>query len=450
MIVLLLFASLIIGSSGCKKSAEVRFVTLDPGHFHAALVQKSMYDMVDPVAYVYAPEGQDVESHLDRIHGYNTREENPTSWIENVYTGPDYLENMITDRKGNVMIVSGNNSRKMEYIKKAVEAGFHVLSDKPMVIDSTDYVMLEEAFIIAKEKGVLLYDIMPERFEITTILQRELSGIPEVFGTLKSGSPEEPAITKESVHHFFKYVSGNPLIRPAWFFDTRQQGEGIVDVAIHLVDLIQWELFPEEIINREDVELTQARHWTTALSPEMFSRVTGMDTFPAYLEKDVKNDTLKVYSNGEIVFKMKGVFAKVSVQWNYEAPDGGGDMHYSIMRGTLCDLVIRSDKEKGFSQGLYIESKKGEVAGSFEKNLTYAFENSIASRYPGVKLIKLNESLWRVDIPDKYRIGHEAHFQQVTENYLQYLKVGQLPEWEVPNMITRYYITTEALKLTKK
>ena len=52
-------------------------------------------------------------------------------------------------------------------------------------------------------------------------------------------------MVKESVHHFYKIVSGSPVIRPAWFFDTSQQGEGIVDVTTHLVDLIQWGCFPD-------------------------------------------------------------------------------------------------------------------------------------------------------------------------------------------------------------
>jgi hypothetical protein len=39
------------------KSKPVQLVTVDPGHFHAALVQKTMYDDVDSVVYVYAPEG---------------------------------------------------------------------------------------------------------------------------------------------------------------------------------------------------------------------------------------------------------------------------------------------------------------------------------------------------------------------------------------------------------
>ena len=63
-----------------------------------------------------------------------------------------------------------------------------------------------------------------------------------------------PSIVKESVHHFFKYVSGNPLKRPGWFFDTTQQGEGIVDVMTHLVDLTLWEAFPEQPIKTEDIK----------------------------------------------------------------------------------------------------------------------------------------------------------------------------------------------------
>jgi len=73
----------------------------------------------------------------------------------------------------------------------------------------------------------------------------------------------------------------------------------------------------------------------------------------------------------------------------------------------------------------------------------------MAAEYEGLKLNKLSDKLWTVEIPSQYRVGHEAHFGQVTEFYLQYLKDGKLPEWEVPNMITKYYTTTEGLKLAK-
>ena len=85
---------------------EVKLMTLDPGHFHAALVQKTMYEQVDPVVYVFAPDGEDVVDHLKKIEGYNTRAEDPTSWVEKVYKGPDFFEKMIAEKPGNVMMTA--------------------------------------------------------------------------------------------------------------------------------------------------------------------------------------------------------------------------------------------------------------------------------------------------------------------------------------------------------
>ena len=74
---------------------SIKFITLDPGHFHAALVQKSMYDTVDSVVNIYAPAGPDLTFHLNRINGFNTRSENPTNWQTFVYSGSDFFEKLI-------------------------------------------------------------------------------------------------------------------------------------------------------------------------------------------------------------------------------------------------------------------------------------------------------------------------------------------------------------------
>ena len=424
---------------------KVKLINLDPGHFHASLVQKSMYETVDPLVYVYAPDGPEVKSYLKRINDYNDREADPTAWEEQVYTGADFLEKMLSERRGNVMVVSGNNSKKTEYILRSIQAGIHVLADKPMVISPEKFPMLEEAFATARKKGVLLYDIMTERHEITTLLQKELSQLPDVFGELQKGSLDDPAITKESVHHFSKIVSGKPLIRPPWFFDVRQQGEGIVDVTTHLVDLIQWEAFPEVVLKKEDVEIVSARRWTTDLSPDMFKEVTGLGTYPDYLGKDVQNDTLRVYSNGEINYVLKGVHARVSVTWHYQAPAGTSDTHFSVMRGTRCQLVIRQGEAEGYKPRLYIEANDGVSMEEFSLSLESGIEN-IASRYPGIALKEMDKHTWLLEIPEQYKVGHEAHFGQVTEKYLDYLSSGTLPPWEIPNMIVKYYTTTEGMK----
>ncbi len=431
-------------------TGEVKIITLDPGHFHAALVQKFPLDQVDPTVKVYAPEGPDLDGHIARIEGFNNRAEDPTTWKLDVYRGADFFEKMLADKQGNVVVTSGNNAKKAEYILKSVEAGLNVLADKPMVITPEQFPMLEQAFTKAEEKGVLLYDIMTERYEITTILQRELSQIPEVFGQLQTGSLGEPAITKESIHHFSKVVSGNPLVRPAWFFDVNQQGEGIVDVTTHLVDLIQWEAFPEVILNKGDVEILKATRWTTDLTPEMFKKVTQLDNYPGYLQNDVEGNVLKVYSNGEINYKLKGIHAKALVIWNFEAPPGTGDTHYSIMRGTKCNVEIRQGAAENFQTTLYIEPLEGQDISAFGGALDKAFNEILTVKYPGIKLVKINDKLWTVDVPSEYKVGHEAHFTQVAQKYLGFLVDGKMPEWEIPNMIVKYYTTTEALKRAKQ
>ena len=455
------FIALLLVSISCSTSkkdtmeessskATFQLMTLDPGHFHAALVQKMQLDDVDPTVFVYAPDGSDVQDHLNRIKGFNTRAENPTHWLEEVYTGPDFFDKMINDKPGNIMVVSGNNAKKTEYIKKTVEAGINVLADKPMVISSDDFQMLIEAFELAEKNNVLLYDIMTERYEITTMIQKELSEIPEVFGELEKGTLENPAVTKESIHHFFKYVSGNPIKRPAWFFDVSQQGEGIVDVNTHLVDLIQWECFPEQIIDYEtDIEVVSAKRWATELTPSMFNRVTHLDGYPDYLKKDlIKDSVLSVYSNGEINYTLKGIHAKASVIWNYEAPEGAKDTHYSIMRGTNANLIINQGAKENYKATLYVQNVGTGSHDEFVLKLKAAV-TSLQSKYPGLEVIQSGSDI-TISIPDKYKVGHEAHFTQVTEKYLQYLKAGKLPDWEVPNMIAKYYTTTAALKLAQK
>ncbi len=424
----------------------VKLMTLDPGHFHAALVHKRMYGHVDPSIYVFAPDGPEVQDFLNKIKSYNTREELPTSWKVNTYLGEDYLERMIAEKPGNVMVVAGKNSKKIDYILTAVQAGLNVYADKPLVINPEGFEKLKKAFQIAEINNVLIYDIMTERFESTTALQKLFSTLPDVFGTLIEGSPEDPAISKESVHHFFKYVSGQPLVRPPWFFDVQEEGEGIVDVTTHLVDLVQWEAFPEQLIDTMDIEMLTAKRWPTILTKEEFQKVTGLDEFPGYLQKDVRDGKLHVHCNGEMIYIVKDKHAKVSVIWNYQAPEGTGDTHYSIMKGTKSNLIIKQGSEENYNPTLYIEAVG---SNGIEAALTNALETNINQQFPGTMAEKLSDVLWKINLPEEFKIGHEAHFAQVTENYLNYLNAGALPDWEVPNMIAKYYTTMAALQRSK-
>jgi predicted dehydrogenase len=432
-----------------ERPASIRLITLDPGHFHAALVQKSMYPDVDSNVYVYAPKGPDVQLHLDKINAYNTNKDKPTHWHEVVYLGEDFLNKMIEEKKGNVVVIAGNNRDKTEYIKRSIDAGLNVLADKPMAISTAGFDELKHVFANANDRKVFLYDIMTERYEITNTLQRELAMLPEIFGTLQKGTAAEPAVEMESVHYFYKYVSGNILTRPDWFMDVTQQGEGIVDVATHLVDLVQWECFPDKLIEySKDIQIDHARRWSTELTRSQFASITKQNDFPAYLKKDVIYDSvLPVFANGEINYRLNGTYVKVTAIWDFKAPEGSGDTHYSVLRGTKARLVIRQGVEQNYKPTLYIEPVADNDA-SYERQVNEAFKK-IQEKHAGVELKKTGNG-WEVVIPEKYKEGHEAHFARVTEKFLEYLKNKNMPAWEVPNMLAKYYTTTRALDMAKQ
>jgi predicted dehydrogenase len=431
------------------KDGSVRLITLAPGHFHASLVQKVMYPQVSPVVWVYAPAGPDLDEHLKRIEGYNNRLGDPTSWQQKLYTGSDFFARMLSEKPGNVVVIAGNNREKIDYIGGSLNAGLNVLADKPMCIDAAGFEKLQESFKAAEQKHLLLYDVMTERYEITTILQKALVNDPAVFGQLVKGTLDEPAVTKESVHDLFKYVSGKPLRRPAWFFDTAQQGEGIVDITTHLVDLIQWESFPEQRIALSDIQMLRARRWPTVVTRAQFAQVTGLNDFPEYLRASLNNEgALLDYANGELNYTLKGIHAKVSVIWNFEAPAGTGDTHFSIMRGTKANVIIRQGKEENYRPELFVEAvgetDRAALAAALERAI-----NKLQTTYSGLEL-KEEGSHWHIRIPDQHRTDHEAHFGQVMERFLMFLREGKLPSWESPNTIAKYYTTIQALELARR
>jgi predicted dehydrogenase len=358
---------------------------------------------------------------------------------------------MLAEKSGDIVVLSGNNRRKTEYIKASIDAGFNVFCDKPMCIDAKGFALLEQAFASAESKGLLLYDIMTERYNVTCILQKLLVLDKDLFGELHAGSVDNPGVVKESVHHFFKYVAGAPVERPGWYFDTTQQGEGLVDVTTHLIDLVMWTCFPEEAVDyHKDVMMKKARRWPTMITREQYEKVTGLSDFPDFLaEKLNDRGVLPCYSNGEMVYSLKGICVKLSVSWEFEAPQGGGDTHHSLFRGSKAHVVIRQGKEQDYRPEVYVELAPGADADVMAASLKKAV-TGLQSKFPGLQAEKQRGDSWHILIPEECHSGHEAHFRKVMEAYLQYLADGRLADWEVPNMLAKYYITTRALELAQQ
>ncbi len=304
---------------------DIELIMLNPGHFHAALIQRQHYPNASSLVHVYAPFGQDLIDHLQRVARFNQRKDNPTRWNVEVHAGPQPLERMIAEKPGNVVVISGRSRGKLELIRGSLGAGLHTLADKPWIIDSADLGKLQQALDLADDKKLIAFDIMTERFEVTNMLQRELVSDAAVFGQIETGSADAPAVYMESVHHIMKTVAGAPNIRPSWFFDSAEQGEALSDIGTHLVDLVHWTLFPEQTIDaRADLALVSAQRWPTAIPLADFTRVTNEKAFPAALEKNVRSGSLEAFLNTLVSYEVRGIHVQLNVIWDWEAPPPGG------------------------------------------------------------------------------------------------------------------------------
>jgi predicted dehydrogenase len=416
-----------------------RLIVLDPGHFHAALVQKEMYTWLSPEVSVYAPLGRDVVDYLSRIIQFNSRPGQPTSWKVDLLTGPDFLERLKRDRPGDVVVLSGRNRSKIDLIEACVSEGLNVLSDKPWIIRSADLPRLEAILNLAEQKGSIAYDIMTERYEITSILQRELVMDPNIFGSVVEGSADAPAVKARSIHHLMKLVAGVPIRRPAWFFDITEEGEGLADVGTHVVDLVQWTLFSRDIVSCSDIRFENARRWPTRIPLAEFQRVTG-EPFPSYLDGHVHDGVLDYYCNNFVHYTVRGIHVALDILWNWEAPAGWGDVgdsYEASFRGTKSTIEIRHEKRPE----LYVIPEAPGVQTSIERRI-----QALEPLFPGVAVESSGEEV-HIVIPASLRVGHEAHFAQVTNTFVEFLEKGQTPRgWEKANMLVKYFITTKGVE----
>ena len=437
------------GQTSERPMPVVRLMTVDPGNFHAALVQKEMYPGVSDRVDVYAPLGPDLTEHLNRIVAFNRRGEQPTTWAMEVHASADFFERMLRERPGNVVVLSGRNRGKIARIGASVKAGLHVLADKPWILKSDDLPALAAALAEADAKGVVAYDIMTERFEATNSLQRALVNDPATFGEIVKGTAEEPAVYMESVHYLKKIVAGAPNIRPPWFFDTAEQGEGFNDIGTHLVDLVQWTLFPEQPIDaRADVRVLAAQRWPTSITEPEFRSVTNEPRFPESLAKSVKEGRLEYYCNTLVSYTLRGIHTRLNVIWDWEPP-AGSDTHFAVYRGTRARIEVRQTRADRFRPELYVvpaeAAMKPQILAAIQAKAA-----ALTHDYPGIGVEDRGAEI-HVTIPDALRVGHEAHFAQVMRSFLNDLRDRRtLPSWERPNMLAKYFVTTKGTELSRE
>lgn len=438
-------AVLLLAAALGAQTKHMQLIIVDPGHFHATLLQKDMYLWVDPRVTVYAPLGPDLLDYLNRISLFNSRPENPTRWVLDIHTSGDPMAEMLHGHEGNIVVFTGRNRGKIDRILAALRAGLNVLADKPWIIASADLPKMEEALALAQRKNLAAYDIMTERYEVTSELQREFVNDAAVFGTLEKGSAREPAVRARSIHHVMKVVAGTPLRRPPWFFDIDEYGEGLADVGTHVVDLVQWTAFPDQMLDyRKDIEVLAGNRWPLKITREQFTRVTGEADFPPALTGHVQGGTLDYYCNNSVEYTLRGVHVEVEILWNWEAAEGG-DVYEASFHGTKSRVEIRQGKAERFVPEVYIARAGADVAAAVDQRVA-----ALQGRWPGLAAVKSGADI-RLAVPEKFRVGHEAHFGQVTNRFFDYVTTPKsLPAWETTYMLAKYAVSAKGVEIGKK
>ena len=246
-----------------------------------------------------------------------------------------------------------------------------------------------------------------------------------------------------------KVVAGAPLIRPVWFFDTNEQGEALTDIGAHLVDLVQWTAFPGQAIHYQtDVHVLSAQHWPTMISEADFKRVTGGTTFPKSLQGSVRDGQLEYFCKILVSYTLREFTSRSTSPGIGNLPAGATPISPSIKAG--CPASRRGRPRRTIIAPSCTSCR---THPPIRRACSPPCRRSSLPCRPNIRASP--QKIWarkiRLTIPDALRVGHEAHFAQVTANFLSYMKNrATLPTWERPNMLAKYYVTTKGTELSRE
>jgi predicted dehydrogenase len=242
-----------------------------------------------------------------------------------------------------------------------------------------------------------------------------------------------------STHHLMKMVAGLPNPRPPWYFDVRQQGDALADIGTHLVDRVHSTLFPEEALDHTaDIAIGAVKRWPTMMDLSQFRHVTGEMDWPGYLADAVSGGTLAYRCNAHLDYAVRGVHVGLDMVWDWLEPLGGGDTHTETWRGSRARIELRHGRDEGWKGQLYIVPQ-ADIGAALERRIA-----ALAETHRGLALERQGQE-WKIIVPDALRIGHDAHFRELTKDFLARVEApGSLPGWEARSLVAKYFVTTAA------
>ena len=403
---------------------------LEPGHFHAALTLRVPQARVADEVFVYAREGAELRDFLALVDRFNRRAENPTRWRPVVTTAHEPLARLLEERRGDVVVLAGRNGGKARTMRRLHEAGFHVLADKPWLVEPADL----EHVRVSLGGWPLAAEIMTGRRDLAAGVVKRLVGSSALFGTFRD---DGPAIEQESVHHLEKLVDGAPLRRPAWYFDVRVQGSGAVDIPTHLVDQAQWLVDDDAAAPA----LLDARVWPTLVPVDAFRRITGERAFPPELAPFVEGETLSYRCNAELMYRIGRVTASARARWDLAPAPGGGDSTRSVAHGTRADICLEQSARTSHRRRVFVQPRD-DVAGPGRalRDTIGAWQRDL----PGIDVGSVGQDTFEVLVPPALDGGHETHFARVLDEFLTLVDEHHWPTALAQRTLAKYALLAEA------
>ena len=202
------------------------------------------------------------------------------------------------------------------------------------------------------------------------------------------------------------------------------------------MDLVPFLLYPGQAIDyRSEIRVLGAKKWPTVLDRAQLLRLTGEKQLDPVLASRLKGDRLDYFANGEVSYTLRGTHVRLEGAVELRGPRGRR-------------RHARRDRAGEPRAGRDPAGRRAEVAARALRRAQPARRRaggrrprssggspSSAKARPGLAVEDEGGRL-RVGIPDRYRVGHEAHFAEVTARFLGYLKdPASLPKWEKANML---------------
>lgn len=167
---------------------------------------------------IYAVANRTHEKAVDFAKKYN---------IAKVY---DDMNDVFTDPEVDVIYITTPHNTHIEFMKKAIENGKHILVEKSITLNSDE---LDEAILLAKEKGVVIGEAM-------TIYHMPI--YKKLKEILESGKLGEVNLITMNFGSFKEYDMNNR------FFNRNLAGGAMLDIGVYALSFIRW--FMEETPDR--------------------------------------------------------------------------------------------------------------------------------------------------------------------------------------------------------